>query len=59
MLQALCGAGFMVNLHKCKFLVTSGKLLGFQLSGGGYRLADKFLHGWAGVAIPHNLKELQ
>ncbi len=58
-LRVLCRAGFMLNLRKCKFLVVSGKLLGFEISGEGYQLAQKFTKSWSNLKIPTSLKQLQ
>jgi hypothetical protein len=50
--------GLMINLKKTKFLVAEAKLLGMEIMGGGYRLANKFMAGWEGVCIPETLHDL-
>jgi hypothetical protein len=58
-LEALTGAGFMVGLKKCKFLVKQCVVLGYQVMAHGYRLACKFLRKWTSLQPPRSLKELQ
>ena len=57
-IQALTWSGFMVNFHKCPFMVPCAVVLDRQLSGGGYQLAAKFMKSWAGINILTNLGEL-
>ena len=42
-LGRVTGAGFMVNLRKCKFLMPSVGLLGHELSTASCRLSEKVL----------------
>ena len=58
-LGALTSAGLMIGLKKCKFLVRSVVVLGYQVLEGGYQLATKFLKKWTSLKPPTCLKELQ
>ena len=42
-LQIITGAGFMVNLSKCKFCVPRTVLLGHEVCATSYRLSNKFI----------------
>ncbi len=48
--------GFMINLNKSKFLVSTFKLLGFILCGGKYQLGPKAMSRLFASKIPSNLK---
>ena len=48
----------MINLRKTHFLTPKAKLLGMQITGGGYTLGPGFMQGWQDVAIPTTIKEL-
>ena len=58
-LHALAGAGFMINLRKCKLLVHACTLLGCWISASQIALGEKYLRGWVGLSIPTNWHELQ
>lgn len=57
-LAGLTEAGFMLNLQKCKFLVPSAVVLGYQLFSGGYQLSGKFLDKWNALEVPGTLRDL-
>lgn len=58
-LERLVGAGFLINLRKCRFLVTEFNLLGHRVSNRSVQLGDKFIAGWANVSIPRSIPDLQ
>lgn len=58
-IRELVGAGFMIGLKKCQFLVPKVEVLGHQLIAGGYKLATKFIKSWDEPKPPSNLKGLQ
>jgi hypothetical protein len=49
----------MLGLKKCKFLVGTCVVLGYQVMEDGYRLACKFLRKWTSLRPPTCLRELQ
>ncbi len=42
-LFSIAETGIVINLRKCRFLVTSAVVLGLELEAGGFRIGRKFL----------------
>lgn len=57
-LRALTKAGFMINLHKCKFLVPGCALLGCWVSASEVALGEKYLRNMQGIGVPNSWSEL-
>lgn len=52
LLRTLAHFGFMINLRKCKFLVTSAPILGLDLCKAGFALGLKYMGNLHKVQIP-------
>ena len=51
-LRQLTGAGFMINLKKCKFLSAKVTVLGCTFQDTGYILGDKTIKKWVEQRLP-------
>ena len=49
----------MINLRKCKFLVTNAPILGLDLCKAGFALGLKYMGNLHKVGIPEDLRGLQ
>ena len=59
MLRRLANAGFMINVSKTKFMVTSAKILGHELRPGYIKPNYKKLDGLLTDKKPTSFKDLQ
>ena len=58
-IRLITEAGFMINLKKCRFLVSTMALLGFAVCKAEYHLGAKVLSKLLSVSIPETLHDLQ
>lgn len=58
-LQALCAAGFTINLKKCKFFESEIEYLGRIISEKGVRPSEKKVSALVDSPIPTNIKQVR
>ena len=56
--RLLAEEGIMINVKKCKLLVSRLELLGMVVFDSAYQLGPKTLKGWLMVEIPKTLQEV-
>ena len=57
-LKALAGAGFMINVRKCKFLVDRLTVVGQEVEDQCYKPIEKPIHKLFGARPPQTYKQL-
>ena len=58
-MRKLTGAGFMINLRKCKFLEPVCELLEHIVSATTMCLNNKCIRKWLGIELPQMVSDLQ
>ncbi len=58
-IRVLSEEGIMINVKKCKFLVSRLELLGMLVHCSGVQLGTKSLSGWLAIELPKTFKGIQ
>lgn len=57
-IRILAEEGIMINIKKCKFLVSRVELLGMLVHCAGVQIGTKSMRSWFNTQLPHTFRQV-